>query len=53
MKHSGTGGKSPPGPSPRVQVYGCNHIQVVDLHNESLVWLLPYGEVQKAEITFG
>jgi catechol 2,3-dioxygenase-like lactoylglutathione lyase family enzyme len=30
-----------------------NHIQVVDLHDESLVWLLPYQEVQKAGITFG
>ena len=24
-----------------------NRIQVVDLHDESLVWLLPYAEVQK------
>ncbi len=30
-----------------------NRIQVVDLHDESLVWLLPYAEVQKAGITFG
>jgi catechol 2,3-dioxygenase-like lactoylglutathione lyase family enzyme len=29
-----------------------NHIQVVDLHDESLVWLLPYREVQKAGIVF-
>lgn len=29
-----------------------NRIQVVDLHDESLVWLLPYGEVQKAGIEF-
>lgn len=29
-----------------------NRIQVVDLHDESLVWLLPYGEVQKAGIQF-
>lgn len=29
-----------------------NHIQVVDLHDESLVWLLPYQEVQKAGIKF-
>lgn len=29
-----------------------NRIQVVDLHDESLVWLLPYGEVQKAGISF-
>ncbi len=29
-----------------------NHIQVVDLHNESLVWLLPYQEIQKVGITF-
>ncbi len=30
-----------------------NRIQVVDLHDESLVWLLPYREVQKAGVTFG
>lgn len=29
-----------------------NRIQVGDLHDESLVWLLPYGEVQKAGIKF-
>ena len=29
-----------------------NRIQVVDLHDESLVLLLPYGEVQKAGIKF-
>jgi catechol 2,3-dioxygenase-like lactoylglutathione lyase family enzyme len=29
-----------------------NRIQVVDPHDESLVWLLPYGEVQKAGIKF-
>jgi predicted enzyme related to lactoylglutathione lyase len=29
-----------------------NHVQVVDLHDESLVWLLPYQEVQKAGIRF-
>ncbi len=29
-----------------------NRIQVVDLHDESLVWLLPYREVQKAGIQF-
>ena len=29
-----------------------NRIQVVDLHDESLVWLLPYQEVQKAAIKF-
>jgi catechol 2,3-dioxygenase-like lactoylglutathione lyase family enzyme len=29
-----------------------NRIQVVDLHDESLVWLLPYVEVQKAGIKF-
>lgn len=29
-----------------------NHIQVVDLHDESLVWLLPYQEVQTAGIQF-
>lgn len=27
-----------------------NRIQVVDLHDESLVWLLPYREVQKTGI---
>jgi catechol-2,3-dioxygenase len=30
-----------------------NRIQVVDLHDESLVWLLPYQEVQKVGIRFG
>lgn len=29
-----------------------NHLQVVDLHDESMVWLLPYQEVQKAGIKF-
>jgi catechol 2,3-dioxygenase-like lactoylglutathione lyase family enzyme len=29
-----------------------NRIQVVDLHDESLVWLLPYQEVQRAGIKF-
>jgi catechol-2,3-dioxygenase len=29
-----------------------NRIQVVDLHDESLVWLLPYQEVQKAGLAF-
>ncbi|MNY19803.1 Glyoxalase/Bleomycin resistance protein/Dioxygenase superfamily protein [compost metagenome] len=29
-----------------------NRIQVGDLHDESLVWLLPYQEVQKAGILF-
>src|SRR4030095_15763943 len=29
-----------------------NGIQVLDLHDESLVWLLPYGEAQKAGIKF-
>jgi catechol 2,3-dioxygenase-like lactoylglutathione lyase family enzyme len=29
-----------------------NRIQVVDLHDESLVWLLPYQEVQKAGVKF-
>src|ERR1700677_3186239 len=39
--------------------FGCdfrdpwgNRIQVVDLHDESLIWLLPYREVQKAGIAF-
>ncbi len=27
-----------------------NRIQVGDLHDESLIWLLPYAEVQKAGI---
>jgi catechol 2,3-dioxygenase-like lactoylglutathione lyase family enzyme len=30
-----------------------NRVQVVDLHDESLVWLMPYAEVQKEGITFG
>ena len=30
-----------------------NHIQVVDLHDESMVWLLPYREVQTLGIEFG
>ena len=30
-----------------------NRIQVVDLHDESLIWLLPYREVQKAGVRFG
>jgi len=29
-----------------------NRIQVVDLHDESLVWLLPYREVRKAGVKF-
>ena len=29
-----------------------NRIQVVDLHDESLVWMLPYAEVQKQGIKF-
>jgi catechol 2,3-dioxygenase-like lactoylglutathione lyase family enzyme len=29
-----------------------NRVQVVDLHDESLVWLLPYQEIQKAGIVF-
>jgi catechol 2,3-dioxygenase-like lactoylglutathione lyase family enzyme len=29
-----------------------NRIQVVDLHDESVVWLLPYAEVQKLGIAF-
>ncbi len=29
-----------------------NRIQVADLHDESLVWLLPYRECQKADVTF-
>jgi len=29
-----------------------NRIQVVDLHDESLVWLLPYQEVQEVGIKF-
>jgi catechol 2,3-dioxygenase-like lactoylglutathione lyase family enzyme len=29
-----------------------NRVQVVDLHDESLVWLLPYQEIQAAGIVF-
>lgn len=29
-----------------------NRIQVVDLHDESLVWLLPYREIQDTGISF-
>ncbi len=29
-----------------------NRLQVVDLHDESMVWLLPYHEVQEAGVTF-
>ena len=29
-----------------------NRIQVVDLHDESLFWLLPYAEIQKLGIAF-
>ena len=29
-----------------------NRIQVVDLHDESLIWLLPYREVQRAGVKF-
>jgi catechol 2,3-dioxygenase-like lactoylglutathione lyase family enzyme len=29
-----------------------NRIQVVDLHDESVVWLMPYAEVQKLGIAF-
>ena len=29
-----------------------NRVQVVDLHDESMVWLLPYQEVQKAGVVF-
>ena len=29
-----------------------NRIQVVDIHDESLVWLLPYREVQDTGVTF-
>ena len=29
-----------------------NRIQVVDLHDESIVWMLPYREVQTAGIVF-
>ena len=29
-----------------------NRIQVVDLHDESLVWLLPYQELQKTGLSF-
>jgi catechol-2,3-dioxygenase len=40
--------------------FGCdfrdpwgNRIQVVDLHDESLIWLLPYREMQKTGLSFG
>ena len=29
-----------------------NRIQVIDLHDESLIWLLPYREVQKTGVKF-
>ncbi len=29
-----------------------NRIQVVDLHDESLAWLMPYAEVQKLGLVF-
>jgi catechol 2,3-dioxygenase-like lactoylglutathione lyase family enzyme len=29
-----------------------NRVQVVDLHDESLIWLLPYREVQDAGVVF-
>src|SRR2546423_12602280 len=29
-----------------------NRVQVVDLHDESLVWLLPYQELQKVGLRF-
>jgi len=29
-----------------------NRIQVVDLHDESLIWLLPYRELQKTGLQF-
>lgn len=29
-----------------------NRVQVVDLHDESLIWLLPYQEVQKSGLVF-
>lgn len=29
-----------------------NRIQVIDLHDESLVWLLPYQELQKTGLKF-
>jgi catechol 2,3-dioxygenase-like lactoylglutathione lyase family enzyme len=29
-----------------------NRLQVVDLHDESLIWLLPYREVQSAGVKF-
>ncbi len=29
-----------------------NRIQIGDLHDESMIWLLPYREVQQAGITF-
>lgn len=39
--------------------FGCdfrdpwgNRIQIIDLHDESLIWLLPYREMQKAGVAF-
>jgi catechol 2,3-dioxygenase-like lactoylglutathione lyase family enzyme len=39
--------------------FGCdfidpfgNRVQVVDLHDESLVWLMPYQEVQQTGLSF-
>jgi catechol 2,3-dioxygenase-like lactoylglutathione lyase family enzyme len=29
-----------------------NRVQVADLHDESLIWLLPYRECQKADVVF-
>jgi catechol 2,3-dioxygenase-like lactoylglutathione lyase family enzyme len=29
-----------------------NRVQVVDLHDESLIWLLPYREVQETGVVF-
>lgn len=29
-----------------------NRVQVVDLHDESMIWLLPYREIQDAGIVF-
>ena len=29
-----------------------NRVQVGDMHDESLIWLLPYREAQKADIVF-
>jgi hypothetical protein len=33
-------------------IHGVNRIQVVDLHHEPLIWLLPFRKVQKTGASF-